>query len=282
MILQSLQKRSISSKRPRLHTFSDKALEKRVFTHKSAGIQQNSLSAFFASSVLVEERQHNEHLQFLGDSVLKGLTAHLIDNLFPDMDEETMALLMTTLGNNGFYAQLSHILGLDKHLINAESTFSSPLDSEGALSGLFKAYVGGIYKELGMERYTELYSWFCPLMEPYALDFYSEMEDTGTSQQQLQTLGGSTKLQTHLEEEDILTGDASKFTMKLHEYVARYRLAQPEFKFVKSGPDHASEWVCILKLGGRPIMGPSVTSKSDAKHLACRRAMAIVTQQARE
>ena len=92
MILQSLQKRSISSKRPRLHTFSDKALEKRVFTHKSAGIQQNSLSAFFASSVLVEERQHNEHLQFLGDSVLKGLTAHLIDNLFPDMDEETMTV----------------------------------------------------------------------------------------------------------------------------------------------------------------------------------------------
>jgi len=206
---------------------------------------------------------------------------------------------MTTLGNNSFYAQLSHILGLDKHLISAESTFSSPLDSEGALSGLFKAYVGGIYKELGMERYTELYSWFCPLMEPYALDFYSEMEgenspipsssrakltlvDKGTSQQQLQTLGGSTKLQTHLEEEDILTGDASKFTMKLHEYVARYRLTQPEFKFVKSGPDHASEWVCILKLGGRPIMGPSVTSKSDAKHLACRRAMAVVTQQARE
>ncbi|KAF8534230.1 ribonuclease III domain-containing protein [Trichophaea hybrida] len=278
MALQSLQKRSMSVKRPLLHTFSDTALEKRIFTHKSASIQQNSWDTFFTSGAFVDERQDNEHLEFLGDSVLKGLTAHLIDTLFPDMDEGTMTLLMTALVNNSFYAQLSRILGLDKHLIIAESTGNGPKDSERVLGGLFGAYVGGMHKEIGMERHMELYSWFRQLMEPYALDFYKEIQ--GTLQQQPEQLWGNTKPQTLWEEEDISTEDASKFTMQLHEIVAKYRLAQPEFTFVKGGLGHKVEWVCVVRLGERPVMGPAAASKSAAKHLACRGAMEVIRQHA--
>ncbi|KAF8241596.1 ribonuclease III [Wilcoxina mikolae CBS 423.85] len=162
--------------RPPTYTFADKALEKRVFTHKSAGIQQNSWQTFFASGPVVGGRQDNEHLEFLGDSILKGLTAHLIDRLFPEMDEGRMSILMAALVNNRFYAQLSRALCLDKRLVIAESTCRNPLESERVLGGLFEAYVGGMHKEMGIERHKELYSWFRQLMEPYALDFFRQMQ----------------------------------------------------------------------------------------------------------
>jgi len=83
---------------------------------------------------------------------------------------------MTTLVNNRFYAHLSRTLGLDKRLIIAESTCRAPLDSERVLGGLFEAYVGGMHKEMGMERHMELYSWFRQLMEPYVLGFFKQMQ----------------------------------------------------------------------------------------------------------
>lgn len=93
--LQSLQIPTVSQDRPSLHTFSDKALEKRVFTHKSAGIQQNNWNTLIDFGAKAGGKQDNEHLEFLGDSILKGLTAHLIDTLFPEMDEGTMTVQPT-------------------------------------------------------------------------------------------------------------------------------------------------------------------------------------------
>jgi len=220
-------------------------------------------------------KQDNEHLEFLGDSILKGLTAHLIDTLFPEMDEGTMTILMTTLVNNRFYAHLSRTLGLDKRLIIAESTCRAPLDSERVLGGLFEAYVGGMHKEMGMERHMELYSWFRQLMEPYVLGFFKQMQ--GSSQQQ-QPVRGNTQQRTVREDEDIYTGDVPTFTIQLNEYAAKHRLAPPEFKFISRGFAHKLEWVCEVKLGGKPVMGPPAAAKSAAKNLACRKAMAVVRQ----
>ena len=39
----------------------------------------------------------NEHLEWLGDSVLKGLTAHLLDELFPDLGEGPLSVRPTPL-----------------------------------------------------------------------------------------------------------------------------------------------------------------------------------------
>jgi dsRNA-specific ribonuclease len=74
----------------RLYTFQDKSLERRIFTHTSAGIQQNNWNSFSPSTR--EHRDDNEHLEWLGDSILKGLTAHLLDVHFPEMDEGRMSV----------------------------------------------------------------------------------------------------------------------------------------------------------------------------------------------
>ena len=59
--------------------FTNTRIEKKVFAHRS--ISANTVSM-----------DNNEHLEFVGDAILKGLTATLIDDLYPDFDEKRMSV----------------------------------------------------------------------------------------------------------------------------------------------------------------------------------------------
>ena len=109
------------------HSFRDPALEQQVFTHRShrpapaaapgvdgwaAAIQRNnsnsngcnaynycngytdrgSSSSSSSTNGASPAIMDNEHLEWLGDSVLKGLTAHLLDELFPDLREGPLSV----------------------------------------------------------------------------------------------------------------------------------------------------------------------------------------------
>ena len=98
------------------YSFRNPALERQVFTHRSQGhapaatdgwaaaIQRSSNSDYNYShhgssgsnnngggTVIMD----NEHLEWLGDAVLKGLTAHLLDKLFPDLREGPLSVRCT-------------------------------------------------------------------------------------------------------------------------------------------------------------------------------------------
>ncbi|KAF8254044.1 ribonuclease III [Wilcoxina mikolae CBS 423.85] len=156
---------------PPLYKFKDEALERRVYTHSSAGVQKNNWS-----SDEVAAKIDNQHLEFVGDGILKGLTAHLIDTLFPSLNEGEMSRLMATLINNKFYAHLARKMGLADRLVMGVTAGNKPLESERVLGGLFEAYVGGMHRDMGMERYQELYVWFNALLEPYAIAYQKELE----------------------------------------------------------------------------------------------------------
>jgi dsRNA-specific ribonuclease len=169
----------------RLYRFKSQTLEKTVFTHCSLGTlnrQWGSVLNPSASSTTPARhgeigRADNEHLEWLGDHILKGLTAHLVTQQHPMLDEGRMSVLTTALVCNRFYAHLSRTLGLDQRLLLAETSGQQPLQSDRVLGGLFEAFVGGMHKELGFEGHRKLYEWFEDLITPYARAFWQEMTE---------------------------------------------------------------------------------------------------------
>jgi len=78
-----------------LHTFTSRSLEARVFTHRSAAIMTTTYADFSHAAGGTRNgrwRDDNEHLEFIGDMVLKGLTGMLIEDLHPDADEGYMSV----------------------------------------------------------------------------------------------------------------------------------------------------------------------------------------------
>jgi dsRNA-specific ribonuclease len=73
--------------------FALAAVDTRVFTRRSAvGVMTSYASLSHAAGSAARWHDDNEHLEFVGDMVLKGLGGMLIDELFPEADEWYMSL----------------------------------------------------------------------------------------------------------------------------------------------------------------------------------------------
>ena len=68
----ALQIPSIPYDKQHLYKFKDEALERRVYTHSLAGAQQNNWSSDEAAKI------DNEHLEFVGGGLLKGILSSVI------------------------------------------------------------------------------------------------------------------------------------------------------------------------------------------------------------
>ena len=80
------------------YTFAQPALCHAALTHRSAGAD------------------HNERLEFLGDSILNCSVARLLFDAHPDADEGVLSRLRATLVSGETLAQIASQLGLGGHL----------------------------------------------------------------------------------------------------------------------------------------------------------------------
>ncbi|RPA82904.1 ribonuclease III [Ascobolus immersus RN42] len=151
-------------KTPLVHTFHDKRIETRVFTHKSlTKVGANALD--------------NEGLEWLGDRILKTFLGILLFKNDPSLSEGAYTEVMGALENNEFFAHLSDIYGLsDKLLVGANTSFACIKKSIIVLGGLFEAYVGGVYldKVATSDEATALHymiEWLTPVFEPYLASY---------------------------------------------------------------------------------------------------------------
>ncbi|KAF8538370.1 ribonuclease III domain-containing protein [Trichophaea hybrida] len=272
---------SVAFDMPPLYKFKDEALERRVYTHTSAGVQKNNWS-----SDEVAAKIDNQHLEFVGDGILKGLTAHLIDTLFPNLNEGEMSRLMATLINNKFYAHLARKLGLADRLVMGVTAGNKPLESERVLGGLFEAYVGGMHRDMGMERYQELYVWFNALLEPYAIAYQKELEaisaklaeekkpqtsTTANPSETSTTIVNDSPANPYLTRKD--PGPITKiFThaMWLHQYTTQNYLTMPDYSYLREGPKCEIRWKCAVLLDNQRFVGPPESSKAAAKNSVCK------------
>ena len=115
-----------------LHAFRDSKLLRRALTHASAG------------------GDHNERLEWLGDSLLDFLAGCFLFERYPRVSEGVLTQARAAMVNGKTLAALAREIGLDKRInLSSGARFAGGLDS--ALAGAFEAYFAAVYLDGGME-----------------------------------------------------------------------------------------------------------------------------------
>lgn len=204
--------------------------------------------------------------------------------------------MTAALTTTSFYAHLSRVLSLHSRLTALNYTS----DSDGILGKLFTAYIGGIHRELGTQRYHDLYIWYSQVVAPYAEKYHAlyqeHISSTSTSNALITLkkptftvntpglLGTAVATPTSTEppkpssiEAKLRRQNISMYTSRLMEFAAKSRLSQPSFMFKDNGYQGMNiQWTVTVSLDGRDIATAVATTKLEAKHLASREALIIL------
>lgn len=116
------------------YTFNDKALLRRALTHRS------------------HSGEHNERLEFLGDSVLNFVIAALLYDQFPDMDEGDLSRLRANLVKQSALADIAQTLCLSRYLRLGEGELKSGgFRRPSILSDALEAVFGAVFLDGGFD-----------------------------------------------------------------------------------------------------------------------------------
>ncbi len=118
-----------------------------AFTHRSA-VNEKSGS-----------QSHNERLEFLGDAVLELVTTEFLFNRFPDKQEGELTNIRSALVCGQHLSQVARKLKFGQYLIlSAGEARSGGADKDYLLANVVEAFIGAIYKTLGMEAVQKFIS----------------------------------------------------------------------------------------------------------------------------
>lgn len=116
------------------YVFLQPALCQVALTHRSAGAD------------------HNERLEFLGDSVLNCSVARLLFDAHPEADEGVLSRLRATLVSGDTLAQIAQQLGLGEHLrLGPGELKSGGFRRASILADTLEAILGAIFLESGFD-----------------------------------------------------------------------------------------------------------------------------------
>lgn len=117
------------------YSFNDPNLLRRALTHRSHG------------------PQHNERLEFLGDSVLNFVVAAFLYERFPDMDEGDLSRLRANLVKQSALADIAQRLSLSRYLHLGEGELKSGgFRRPSILSDAVEALFGAVFLDGGFEH----------------------------------------------------------------------------------------------------------------------------------
>ena len=91
--------------------------------------------------------EHNEKLEFLGDSVLQLCVTELLVKELPEFNEGQLSQARHALVNNRILAEIAHDIGLDQLLRVGRGVQSI---GEQMLANCFEAMLGALYLEQGL------------------------------------------------------------------------------------------------------------------------------------
>jgi len=95
---------------------------------------------------------HNERLEFLGDSVLSCCVARLLYDAQPEADEGALSRLRASLVSDDSLAQLAQQMGLGEHLrLGTGELKSGGFRRASILAGSLEAMVGAIFLDSGFD-----------------------------------------------------------------------------------------------------------------------------------
>jgi len=123
-------------------TFFDKNLLALAFVHRS-----------YINEYRREELDHNERLEFLGDSVLGLVVSSYLFRKLPEESEGHLSHLRAHLVGAESCAKFLHDLKVESHLLLGKGEASNVgRGRERILADLFEAIIGAVYLDLGMEE----------------------------------------------------------------------------------------------------------------------------------
>jgi len=96
--------------------------------------------------------QHNERLEFLGDSVLSLIVANFLFHKYPDQDEGFLTRIKTKLVNGTQLAKLAKKIDLGKYILMSNHVQNiKGRDSQKILEDAFEALLAAIFNDLGFD-----------------------------------------------------------------------------------------------------------------------------------
>jgi ribonuclease-3 len=96
--------------------------------------------------------QHNERLEFLGDSVLGLIVANYLYHKYPDKDEGFMTRVKTKLVNGAQLAKLAKQINLGNYILMSNHVENiKGRNSQKILEDAFEALLAAIFKDLGFD-----------------------------------------------------------------------------------------------------------------------------------
>ena len=94
---------------------------------------------------------HNERLEYLGDSVLGFMVSEALFRLFPNFSEGSLSILRTSIVQNYNLAKLSRKVNLNHFMLYAHG-LSKDADIDTAMANCFEAILGALYIDGGLDQ----------------------------------------------------------------------------------------------------------------------------------
>lgn len=219
------------------YSFNNKSLLTLAFIHRSY-INEHK-----------EILQHNERLEFLGDSILGILVAEFLYKSLPDLPEGDLSYLKSRLVEASSCITYIQKLGLANYLLLGRGErMNDGRGRDSILSDLFEAIIGAIYLDGG-----------CEAARRFLFDHFSE-EIEGT-------------LKTPL----------SNWKAILQDYCQKKYQHPPVYEVLEeSGPDHCKKFVIAVLINNKEYGRGKGASKKEAQQLAAEAAVTRVKEETNE
>ena len=214
--------------------FSDLKLLNKALTHKSYANEKG------------KNLNHNERLEFLGDSVLDILVSDFLVHRYSDFAEGILSQIRAAVVNESCLAKLAQKINLGDYLLLGKGEqISDGKNKPSILADAFEALAGAVFRDGRLDAASNI---FLPLL-------VEEIEKTAKS------------------------WSFRDFKSDLQEYTQNKLICIPSYKVIKeTGPDHAKEFEVVVKIKNE-IQGKGLgKSKKEAEQAAAKIAMEKFSQ----
>lgn len=227
--MDELLKRTEEIEKKLGYTFNNKKLLFLAFVHRSFFNEHRDLID-----------QHNERLEFLGDSVLGLMISDYLYNQLPNEAEGHLSLLRSQVVESGSCARFAHQIGVAQYvLLGRGERMNDGKGKETIIADLFEALIGAIYLDGGFEAAKEF--------------FFGHFEEGVISH---------------------LSQPIRNWKAELQDYSQKKYQKPPVYKVIQEeGPDHGKIFHVIATIGDQPLGEGKGSSKKEAEQAAAANAL---------
>lgn len=187
-----------------------------------------------------ETNQHNERLEFLGDSVLGVLIAEYLYEKWPDETEGTLSQFRSLLVEAGACIKYMKVLELEPFIMLGKGESQSlGRGRETILANVFEALIGAMYLDQGLNKTRNF--------------FFGNLQKCV---------------------EEIIESPSRNYKADLQDYTQKNFQTIPEYKLVQEvGPDHAKEFTIAVFIQSDQQGEGRGASKKQAEQEAAKNAL---------